>query len=173
MKLHELDAARVNIQRELDAILEQTGGEVTPDVDALCDRLLCLDMQTADKFDRYGHVISDLTLRASGYKERAKALAAAAAVLENSAERMKACLKEFMERHEMDRVDGEWYRFRVQKNGGKVPLVISDVDMAELPEELLRRTVEIDHGRVRAMLEAGMDLSFAKLGERGTNLRIS
>lgn len=173
MKLHELDAARAAIQNELDAILEQTGGEVTPEVDALCDRLLCLDDQTADKFDRYGHVIADMTLKASGYKERAKALSAAAAVLENSAERMKQCLKEFMERHDMKRFDGEWYRFMVQANGGKVPLIIDDVDPESVLGMYQKRTVDFDRQYIRELLEAGQQVSFARLGERGTNLRIS
>lgn len=173
MKLHELDAARAAIQNELDAILEQTGGEVTAEVDALCDRLLCLDMQTADKFDRYGHVITDMLLKASGYKERAKALASAAAVLENSAERMKACLKEFMERHEMDRVDGEWYRFRVQGNGGPKPLEIDDVAAESLPLVYQSRTITPDKEAIRRDLEKGDYLPFARLGERGSQLRIS
>jgi len=170
MNLTELDAARDRIQLELDLLLAQTGGEVTPEVDALCERLLCLDEQTADKFDSYGHVIHDLASKQAAYAVRAKSLAARASSLEKTAERMKDRLKEFMERHEMPKVEGEWYRFRVQNNGGKVPLLLDEVRAEDLPPVYRREVVNTE--AIRSALESGARLSFAKLGERQTHLRI-
>lgn len=55
-------------------------------------------------------------------------------------------------------------------NGGKVPLDLSPVDPDALPDRFTRRV--LDPEAVRAALEAGEELPFARLGERGSHVRV-
>lgn len=61
------------------------------------------------------------------------------------------------------------FSFGIQKNGGKVPLVFTPG--YDIPPEWLKPGAP-DTERIRKHLEAGIDLPFAKLGERGESLRI-
>lgn len=63
----------------------------------------------------------------------------------------------------------------VQKNGGKLPVVPTHgdtFDAAALPDQYVRVRREPDCDAIRAALEAGESLTFARFGERGTHLRI-
>lgn len=61
------------------------------------------------------------------------------------------------------------FSFGIQKNGGKVPLVFTPG--YDIPPEWLKPG-DPDTDRIRKHLESGIDLPFAKLGERGESLRI-
>lgn len=63
----------------------------------------------------------------------------------------------------------------VQRNGGKLPVVPTHgdtFDAATLPDQYVRVRREPDRDAIRAALEAGESLPFARFGERGTHLRI-
>ena len=57
-------------------------------------------------------------------------------------------------------------------NGGRPPVEIDPVDPEHVPAEYRRVLVGIDQAAVRVALEAGTRLSFARLGDRGTHLRV-
>ena len=46
------------------------------------------------------------------------------------------------------------------------------VSPTELPEKFQKVNVEIDKTAIRSALEAGEDLDFARLGDRGASIRI-
>ena len=60
----------------------------------------------------------------------------------------------------------------VQKNGGKVALEVT-CEADKLPPVYQRITIEPDNDAIRADLDAGKPLAFAKLAGRGTHLRIA
>lgn len=172
MTLDELELARDEIQARLDILLAASGGEVTDEIDALADELLAADEAVEAKFDAYGQVIRSLLTKADGLEERIAALDARRVTASKTADRLKARLKDYMERKGLARVEGEWFRFRVQANGGVLPLVF-DPDAAPAEgADFCRAVWEWDKEEIRRSLEAGHDLPFAHLGERGSNLRI-
>jgi len=57
------------------------------------------------------------------------------------------------------------------QNGGKLPLLV-DVSVDGLPEEYIRLTKAPALDAIRADLEAGKELPFARFGERGNSIRI-
>lgn len=60
-----------------------------------------------------------------------------------------------------------------QQRNGTAPLVVADdLDLAVVPDELIRVWRELDREKLRARLEAGEVYPFAELGEVGTHLRI-
>ena len=61
------------------------------------------------------------------------------------------------------------FSFGIQKNGGKLPVVFTPG--CDVPPEWLKPG-DPDTDRIRKHLEAGHDLGFAVLGERGESLRI-
>jgi hypothetical protein len=58
--------------------------------------------------------------------------------------------------------------FTVCRNGGKQPMEIT----GEVPDNYKRIVYETDTEKIRAALEAGEELTFAHLNERGTHLMI-
>ena len=64
--------------------------------------------------------------------------------------------------------------FAVQKNGGKKPIIWPEtaIDLTQVPDAYVKIVKTIDNDAVRTQLEAGVDLSFAHLGESGSHLRL-
>ena len=88
--------------------------------------------------------------------------------MKNAAKAMKERLKNAMELMGKDTIKTEHYTFRVQKNGGKLPVKLT----ADVPMSYKRVVYEDDTDRIRIDLESGKKLDFAELGERGSHLRI-
>lgn len=128
------------------------------------------------KIDGYCALVAEFEARAGARGAEAKRLAALAERDAKQADRLKSNLHAFMILHDYKKFETARYRVSVVANGGKVPLVIQpDVDPTDLDEQFHRvipAKIELDKEAVRSALEAGEDLVFAKLGERGSHLRI-
>lgn len=179
MKLHELESTRLQVQMELENLLEETQGEVTPEVDRIADRLLQLDMQTADKIDRYAYTVKSLESERDRLSERAMIIHLRAEALDKTVTRLKDRVKEYIERNVPPdekgrlRVEGELHTVWVQNAGGKLPLEIDpEVSPLDVPPAYQRLETKFEKDAIRAVLDSGGKLSFAKLGERGRVLRI-
>ena len=120
------------------------------------------------KADGYGVVINELEARVEQFDKEIKRLTAAKDAMKNASKKMKERLKGAMELMGKDTIKTEHYTFRVQKNGGKLPINLT----ADVPMSYKRVVYEDDTDRIRIDLESGMTLGFAELGERGTHLRI-
>lgn len=126
------------------------------------------------KLDNYGALISELEARSLARTEEAKRLQTLAKTDSNKAKRLKERLKFFFEQHGYGKIETDRYRFSLVKNGGKSPVVLNDdYDPCDMPEEFTRLERMADLAAIREALEAGEELEFAALGERGTSLRIS
>lgn len=55
----------------------------------------------------------------------------------------------------------------------KAPLILDDsIPVAQLPEQFQKVSIDADTAAIRAALEAGESLEWARLGERGSSMRI-
>jgi hypothetical protein len=62
---------------------------------------------------------------------------------------------------------------RIQKNGGKTPLIRDDaVDVSQLPEDVIIVERKPNEERIREYLAAGIPIPFYSLGVVGTHVRI-
>lgn len=60
----------------------------------------------------------------------------------------------------------------VQQTGGAKPVVFDTVEAADVPERFRAVAVTIDKAAVKAALDAGEEVPFARYGELGCHLRI-
>ena len=81
-------------------------------------------------------------------------------------------LQEFFACHDLKTVETARYKLTLANNGGKAPLIVDDEFVLDLPDEYLEWSAEPDRAKIRAALEAGEVLTFARLGERGQSMRI-
>lgn len=125
------------------------------------------------KLDNYCALIAEMSARAEVRKAEAKRLSQLAAVDEQRARLLKERLKWFFETHNLKAVETPRYRLSVAKNGGKAPLILNDgITPTQLPERFVKVSIDPDTTAIREALEAGEQLDFATLGDRGTSLRI-
>ena len=160
-----------------EAILEADGDITDEQTEQIIDAWFAeIGDRRDEKFDGYGALIRNLESRAKARKEEAARINALARPDENLAKRLKTRLKFFMENvFQVEKVETLKFRFAVQKNGGAVPVIVEDYyveNSVELPEEFRRVAFEPDLPKIREALEQGRELDFARLGERGTSLRI-
>jgi DNA repair ATPase RecN len=133
-----------------------------------------LEAERDRKLDNYAALIAEMEARASVRKGEAKRLMELASADENRAKMLKERLKYFFEINQLKKVETNRYRLSLTKHGGKAPLIIDEsMDATSLPERFQRVSVEPDNKAIREALEAGEQLDFARLGDRGASIRIS
>lgn len=141
-----------------------------PDIDeqAFLDTLESIEGDICDKAEAYAIIISEVTAKAAQLNSEAKRLTAWADSLTNKAARMKDALMFSMDAVGAKKIETDHFRFSIAGNGGKKPLKIT----GEVPEAYTIMKPEIDTKGIRDALEAGMELNFAHLEERGRHLNI-
>ena len=167
----------VEIDAELDLIAEafdrlSDGGteeEVLAAVEAYFGDL---SAERDRKLDNYARFIGQRQAYAEYREAEAKRLAALAKADLNAAKSCKDRLHWLFVERGWTNIETPNFKFAIQKNGGKAPLIIADVEATDLPEAYRKITVEIDKEAIRAALEAGTTLEFACIGEPGSHLRI-
>lgn len=116
----------------------------------------------------YVAVINQLDMEAKKAKELSDTFKLKAETRVNAIGRMKDALKIAMDRIGTDKIDAGDYTIKLQKNGGKQPMLITD----EVPNDYLKVIYEPDKEKIRKALEDGTELSFAHLEERGKHIVI-
>lgn len=161
----------------LEEILEQTGGDISDaEIESQIDYFLDnLNLELAQKLDGYARLMREIEIRAEARRVESRRLAELAKADSNKVEKMKERLKAFFERRNLDKIETNHFKFSIAKNGGKQPLWLSEF-ATTAPEQLDERFhtffFEINKDAIREALEAGEELDFARLEERGTSLRI-
>ena len=126
----------------------------------------------ADKADNYAGLISELEGIAEVRATEAKRLASLADRDSRKAKMLRDRLKAFMEVTGMTKIKSKLHEFAIVRNGGLQPLeLLAPAD--QLPERFRRLRIEPDNDAIRLALKEGELLEFARLGERGTRLRVS
>lgn len=156
MTLWQLTDELVHLEQLL---LESEDGEVSPELE---HALLNIEAELDRKADAYGHVIRKLMAHGDMYNLQAKKFQAAAAEQYNAADRLRSRILQAMQHLDAKKI-GPFSRC---KNGGLQPLDVH----GPVPEDFTRPVP--DNDKIRKALEAGQDLDFAILAERGEHIRL-
>lgn len=120
------------------------------------------------KMDDYAVVMDQMKGREDLIDLEIKRLTERKEAIKNNRTRMKERLQESMKATGRRRVTTDLHTFSIQKNGGKLPLIID----GEVPDNYQKIIYEPDNELIRKALDEGKELDFAHYGERGEHLRI-
>jgi hypothetical protein len=148
------------------SLIAAADGEVTAELEAA---LAAVDLADSEKVDAYCRMIRELEGRVELRKAEAARLRDLARTDENGAERMKARLKDHLERTGRQRIETRLFRVWVQASA---PSVVYAGAVENLPREFTRIEVKIDKEALHAAAKAGAPLPEGVEIVRGTNLRI-
>lgn len=160
MNLYELTNAYLNIQELIES---------DEDYESVLDTI---DDAIEIKADGYARVIRNMEAQAAAFKEEEKRLALKRKHCEAAISRLKQNLFESMKSTGKTKFKTDLFTFSIQKNGGKIPVIVDVKDTSELPDELVKITESPDLEAIRKYIEETGDLSYAHFGERGESLRI-
>lgn len=141
-----------------------------PEIDeaVFSDTLEALTGEIEDKAEGYAIVIKELESNRDKFKSEAKRMSETADTFDHRIKRMKSNLLVAMDVIGVRKVQTEHFTVSQVGNGGKKPLAIT----GDVPEEYKVFKPETDTQKIRDALEAGQELPFAHLEERGTHLSI-
>ena len=160
--LYEVTGNILALQEMLESPLD--------DEDVLKDTLEGVQGEYEIKLESYCKVIKNLEADMDALKAEAKRLTDKRKVLENNVDRLKKAMFDSMKATNTDKVKGQLFTVAIQKNGGKLPVIV-DVETSELPDELVKITESPDLEAIGKLLESG-NCKYAHFGERGESLRI-
>jgi len=165
------------IQAELNQIKEAFDKLVEDGIEA--DYIAALDTYLGNlkeerdaKLDAYAKFMAKREMYMDGRRKEAARITALADADERAITRAKERLKFMFEQENWAKVETAYHKFSICKNGGKTPVIIDPVDIDKVPDDYKKVETTVNTGAVREALEAGKELEFARLGERGTHLRI-
>jgi chaperonin cofactor prefoldin len=164
MKLYELTSDLITLQELL---------EESVDDQLLQDTLEAVQGEYDVKMESYAKVIKNLEADIDALKAEAKRLTDKRKVLENNIDRLKKAMFDSMKATGITKAGGQLFTVAIQKNGGKLPVIVSNnVDLSILPDQLVKVVESPDLEAIRELLEAGKVVEGFTLGERGESLRI-
>lgn len=153
---------------ELQSMLEDS-----VDDEVLKDTLEAVQGEFDYKLEQYAKVIKNLEADVDALKNEAKRLTDKRKVLENNITRLKQAMFDSMKTTGTTKVKGQLFTVAIQKNGGKVPVIMAEGTTTEhLPDQLVKVVESPDLDAIREVLEAGKVVEGFSLGERGESLRI-
>lgn len=135
MRLHELPAA----QRHIDAMLEESGGEITPEIQ---HALALLDEEIGAKVDWVATVNRERASRVYGLNMEIARLAAMKKGAERSSESLERYLQATLEAMGCEKAEGRLFKATIHKAGK--PRIAWTKDVDQLPEGYRRTTVAPD-----------------------------
>jgi hypothetical protein len=160
MNLYELTAVYQRLQDHIEA------GE---DYDGIME---VINDEIETKADGYARVIRNMEGEAAALKLEEKRLADMRKKREAAIERLKQNLFDSMKATGKTKFKTDLFSFAIQKNGGKIPVIVDVKDTSELPDDLVKITETPDLEAIRKYIEETGDLTYAHFGDRGESLRI-
>lgn len=137
----------------------------------ILDTLESIEGEIEDKADGYAKIIKELLGDAEKIKAEKIRLEQRQKAFENRAQLLKENLQNTMKQLGKTKFKTDLFSFNIQKNGGKLPLIIDDV--SKVPNEYFKHTEkEIDNTKVREAIDSGENITFAHYGAQGESLRI-
>ena len=141
------------------------------DEQMVLDTLESIEGEIEDKADNYAMIIKELEGDAEKVKAEKQRLEKRQKAFENRAKLLKENLEKVLKQLGKTNFKTELFSFGIQKNGGKIPLIIEDI--TKVPEMYFKHTEkELDNAKIRQALENGENIPFAHYGEQGESLRI-
>lgn len=158
----------------LEDTLDALSDDATPEqIAELIDAALATSGELETKLDNYAALIRQTEARAEARRTEIARLTSLVVADSNRTARLKERLKYFFDSRRISKFETARYKFAIANNGGKLPLEIDgDPELLPEPYRRIRVTITPDQDAIRAALETGEQLDFARFGERGTNLRI-
>lgn len=135
------------------------------------DTMEGLEGEFDDKAAQIGRFIRSLDADAKSLKEESDHLIRKQKAIENRSKWMREYLFNNMQAIGKTQSGDAVTTIRIQKNGGKIPLIL-DSDVENIPPEYQKITYSADNDKIREALDEGKQLPFAHFGERGESLRI-
>lgn len=154
---------------QYQALLDLGDSDDPEDQEAFLTTLEGLDYELDLKADDYAAVIMMLTGKADMISKEIERLQHIQQAIKHNTDRMKQTLQWAMEQTGRTEIKTDLHSFKIQKNGGKLPLLVNE---PEVPDSYKKVILEIDREKIRQALEDGEEFDWAKLGERGSHLRI-
>lgn len=143
--------------------------DIPPEV--VADTLEGIGGEIEVKAENTAKILKELEASVAASKAEEKRLAERRKQLETNIQKIKERLFEMMKTTGKVKFKTNLFSFSIQKNGGKLPVVLDVKDTSELPDDLVKITETADLEAIRELLDAG-DTRFAHYGERGESLRI-
>jgi len=169
MYVGPLVSRAVEYQRLYEALVfDAEDGEVPPDAGKL---LASLEGGLTKHFEGVSSVYRQLVSNAETCQKAADSMQAKANKFKADAEWMKAQCKLALETLGLKKLKSPLAHMWIQANGGKPGI---DIDEAQVPEEFKYeyKEVRIDKDKIKATIEAGGALPFARAKPVGDHIRI-
>lgn len=166
-RLYEAGAA----SRELEAMLTESGGELTPDMDGHFDLLAQQAESLPACMDDVLSLVREIEARAEARKAEAERLRDRAKRDEAAAAWFKGKVLELMTAQGCKTMELPRWRVTAAMPGGKPALEI----VGDVPPEFTREEVRItpDKDAIREAIEGGATLPFARLVPKSPYLKVS
>lgn len=147
-------------QRLINAMLEETGGELTPEIE---EAMLITEENFISKAEAYGATISEYDAQAEACAQEIKRLQAFKKTCENVSKRMKERISDAMMTFDKDKVTAGTFRFSFRKS---TAVVVENEEL--IPEEYFRTERSICRKELMDALKAGEVIPGAMIETRQT-----
>ncbi len=163
MSLYQITAELTSV---LDALVDNNEEAEA----ALAEHLSALTEAFDIKADDYAALIRVCLTRAAARREEAERMVLLAKEDERKAERLTDMLMHAMTVTNRKSVQTSRFKLSIKRNGGKVPVIITDEAALPIDYRVPKITEVIDKDGIREALESGKEVPGATLGERGQRL---
>lgn len=147
-------------QRLINAMLEETGGELTPEIE---EAMLITEENFISKAEAYGATISEYDAQAEACAQEIKRLQAFKKTCENVSKRMKERISDAMMTFDKDKVTAGTFRFSFRKS---TAVVVENEEL--IPDEYFRTERTICRKELMDALKAGEVIAGAMIETRQT-----
>ena len=141
------------------------------DEQAYRDTLEGLQGELDDKVSQWARCIKNLEGERDAIKAEGDRLTKRARSIDNEVKHMKDTLLMYLKAAGVSKAGDAVIKASIVKNGGQAPLEI-DLIPVDLPEDFQKITIDADKEAIRAALEGGQQLEWARIGERGEHIKI-
>ena len=148
-----------------------TQNEGLEDEQAYIDTLEALQGELDDKVGQWARCIKNLEGERDAIKAEGDRLTKRAKSIDNEVTHMKNTLLMYLKAAGVKKAGDNIIKASIVKNGGQAPLEI-DLIPVDLPEDFQKITIDADKEAIRAALEGGQQLEWARIGERGEHVKI-
>lgn len=147
-------------QRLINAMLEETGGELTPEIE---EAMIITEENFISKAEAYGATISEYDAQAEACAQEIKRLQAFKKTCENVSKRMKERISDAMMTFDKDKVTAGTFRFSFRKS---TAVVVENEEL--IPEEYFHTERTICRKELMDALKAGEVIAGAMIETRQT-----
>lgn len=137
--------------------------------EAVMDTIEMIEADMDIKADSYAKIMKSMDGDVDKIDKEIKRLQERKASITSRKNWLKSSLENMMRTTGRTKFKTALFSFNIQKNGGNVPVILSPE--IPVPDEWLKPG-DPDTTKIRKHLEAGGELPFAMLGDRGESLRI-